>query len=449
MKDCWDLLNISPGSDKETIKKAYARLSKFYHPEEHPKEFMMLQKAYKEALRLAPEKQKPLEAEVYEDKTKQLVQINQPVKSGSAELSGKVFEPIDIRETEQSKKQTGKAFEPVDAEDSQGEEKELFREQNAPEYRFEEDPFYLERRKEMATRVRQAVFGRNSIDSLEELLEDLYFRAMLQDKVFHKEADTVLSSYVFRCRTKRVKRIFLQAKRLGLYSFTLSIQRCLKIRRSIPAVIFMVLWFLLMIFTFLARDPEAHNQKEYERMQEESAKRRQMEALIEENKAKAPAGGGQSTEWMQMLAAGELILDGEEGNQTLKGGYVEENGAVNKDAGTIYAEGIREIRYTFTEVLLLKVDDGWKIFDSRNKQIYDTDYMDILVVQIEDSAEQEADNSVVRKLAVTRDNEQWYLADLLGNIETEISGVPQGDGNAANAYDNLVRITEGAAMFSD
>ena len=51
MKDCWDLLNIPPDSDKETVKKAYARLAKFYHPEEHPREFVMLQKAFKEALR--------------------------------------------------------------------------------------------------------------------------------------------------------------------------------------------------------------------------------------------------------------------------------------------------------------------------------------------------------------------------------------------------------------
>ena len=49
----WKILNIEPTSDKDRIRQAYAKEVKCWHPEEHPKEFRMLQEAYREALRLA------------------------------------------------------------------------------------------------------------------------------------------------------------------------------------------------------------------------------------------------------------------------------------------------------------------------------------------------------------------------------------------------------------
>ena len=446
MKDCWDLLNIPPDSDKETVKKAYARLAKFYHPEEHPREFVMLQKAFKEALKCAPEKRPAPDEKTQED------QPEQPKK---------IFEAVNIREAEQP----GKVFEPIDKE---GAGRSLFKEESVPEYtqraprntgslpgagglRPSKYHFHLEKREEMLSRMRHAVTGKDSISRLEELLDDLYFRAMLQDREFHREADTVLSAYIFTCRTKRVKGVLLQAKRLGLYSFTLSILRCLKIRRAIPTVIVLVLWILVMAGVFLSRDPQAYNQKEYKRMQEESAMQEQIREIAKENQKEAPVGSMESAQWMQMFMTGELHLEGEEGDQTLKSGYPAETGESGKDVGTVYAEGIREVRYTFTEVILLKLDDGWKIFDSRDRQMYDTDYMDILVVQVKDSAmkEQGTNDAVIRKLAVTRDNERWYLSDLLGKIETEISGEPQSADNAANAYDNIIKIEDGIAAFSE
>lgn len=50
MKNIWEWLEISPTTDKAEIKKAYAKQSKKYHPEEHPEEFMQLRNAYKLAL---------------------------------------------------------------------------------------------------------------------------------------------------------------------------------------------------------------------------------------------------------------------------------------------------------------------------------------------------------------------------------------------------------------
>lgn len=49
----WEILDISPTTDRKTIKKAYAAQSKIFHPEEKPEEFERLYQAYQEALAYA------------------------------------------------------------------------------------------------------------------------------------------------------------------------------------------------------------------------------------------------------------------------------------------------------------------------------------------------------------------------------------------------------------
>ena len=50
---CWDILEINPTKDKQEIKRAYAKKTIIYHPEENPEEFKTLQNAYKSALAYA------------------------------------------------------------------------------------------------------------------------------------------------------------------------------------------------------------------------------------------------------------------------------------------------------------------------------------------------------------------------------------------------------------
>lgn len=46
----WEILGIEPTSDKKTIKRAYAKLLKQYHPEENPEKFKQIQAAYQQCL---------------------------------------------------------------------------------------------------------------------------------------------------------------------------------------------------------------------------------------------------------------------------------------------------------------------------------------------------------------------------------------------------------------
>ena len=46
----WSILGIQPTYNLKDIKRAYAKQSKVYHPEDDPENFQRLQKAYQEAL---------------------------------------------------------------------------------------------------------------------------------------------------------------------------------------------------------------------------------------------------------------------------------------------------------------------------------------------------------------------------------------------------------------
>lgn len=49
----WQILEIEQTADEQSIKTAYAKMVKKYHPEEFPEEFKQLQKSYKQALHYA------------------------------------------------------------------------------------------------------------------------------------------------------------------------------------------------------------------------------------------------------------------------------------------------------------------------------------------------------------------------------------------------------------
>lgn len=63
----WEILQIESTTDEKAIKKAYAKLSRKYHPQEHPEEFKNLKAAYKEAINYA-KRHKSLEEKAIEEK---------------------------------------------------------------------------------------------------------------------------------------------------------------------------------------------------------------------------------------------------------------------------------------------------------------------------------------------------------------------------------------------
>lgn len=78
--NAWEILGIEPTSDKKTIKRAYAKLLKQYHPEENPEKFKQIQAAYQHCLHSDQE----IESVLYE----QNIESKQDIKT----------QPISIKE---------------------------------------------------------------------------------------------------------------------------------------------------------------------------------------------------------------------------------------------------------------------------------------------------------------------------------------------------------------
>lgn len=76
----WEILQIESTTDEKAIKKAYAKLSREYHPQEHPEEFKNLKAAYKEAINYA-KRHKSLEEKVIEEKAIEENSGNQEAES--------------------------------------------------------------------------------------------------------------------------------------------------------------------------------------------------------------------------------------------------------------------------------------------------------------------------------------------------------------------------------
>lgn len=78
--NAWEILGIEPTSDKKTIKRAYAKLLKQYHPEENPEKFKQIQAVYQHCLHSDQE----IESVTYE----QNIENKQDIKT----------QPISIKE---------------------------------------------------------------------------------------------------------------------------------------------------------------------------------------------------------------------------------------------------------------------------------------------------------------------------------------------------------------
>ncbi len=72
----WEILQIESTTDEKAIKKAYAKLSREYHPQEHPEEFKNLKAAYKEAINYA-KRHKSLEEKAIDQKAIEEKAINE------------------------------------------------------------------------------------------------------------------------------------------------------------------------------------------------------------------------------------------------------------------------------------------------------------------------------------------------------------------------------------
>lgn len=99
----WSILGIPPTKNLKDIKRAYAKQSKVYHPEDDPENFQRLQKAYQEALAWQ-------KSHSGNEETSAVI--------GSKQADGSVFGMVSASQLEASFKQTADSSESVQEQES-------------------------------------------------------------------------------------------------------------------------------------------------------------------------------------------------------------------------------------------------------------------------------------------------------------------------------------------
>lgn len=112
----YEILGLQPGASRESIKKAYAELSKKYHPEDYPREFQQLNEAYRILTRGRRESR-------YSENT---VYTNPPEKEPDHQETQKKYDFERVREEEQEQaEQKAYDFEGVLENEAEREQEKL------------------------------------------------------------------------------------------------------------------------------------------------------------------------------------------------------------------------------------------------------------------------------------------------------------------------------------
>lgn len=105
-KNIYEILNIDRDADVKTIKKAYAKLVKQYHPEDNPEEWKRIHDAYEQAMQLASGKKQKVDmpSESPEQELTSLVNFSEQGETPSTpiETSEPKAQPRSLSEEQQN-----------------------------------------------------------------------------------------------------------------------------------------------------------------------------------------------------------------------------------------------------------------------------------------------------------------------------------------------------------
>ena len=143
----WQILGIEPTNDIETIKSAYARKSRLYHPETNPEEFQQLHMAYKSIMSRVSERQN----------RKTMPEYNNPQKYGRIIIEPSSKNPVpevSLEDIPELNKKTNKSLDnSADSDDS-----------------FFTDLEFLEQIDKATINHQNAVYEKYGLDTLNDLL---------------------------------------------------------------------------------------------------------------------------------------------------------------------------------------------------------------------------------------------------------------------------------------
>lgn len=391
--DIWDILEISPTRDKKEIKKAYAKLTKIYHPEDAPEQFQTIQHAYKMALQYASEqtdsslnqetntalssnklKIQQVDTPIYtEDKQKKQMNVNMD----------KLYQMNDTLHVHQNK--------------------ELFNE----EFNINENDnnHSIEHKKQILQILDHTLPKRIDEEMLKNVFSDIYIKTYKNDPYFKDELEKIIKKRSYKSDPAFSERFARIAEKEGFKSLgrhiELSIRKDMKNMRydkKALAIIIPCICTIILLFTVEFLTPENPNDKAYEKLQNDMN-------LINDIHVK----NDYLSNMLFMNKCNVVVKD--------------KKYAILEPDKSILIDNLDEFYFTQTPVFFVRSNDKFYQINTKKRVVYPTDYVNVTDVYVT------IDHKPMdyEYLAYTKDGTNWILQDPLTNELREVEGEPDFD----------------------
>lgn len=384
--DIWEILKIAPTNDKKEIKRAYAKQSAIYHPEDNPEEFKQIQAAYQQAMaqtrtNVSSYQGGDIDKELSKNKPVEIIvdqyqeELVKKRDDNSIIIDDVIIEPV--------KKHRNDLDIEIEAADNQ-----FLNEQDYYQY--------------LLTRIDNQLKQDCSIKTVAAIFDDEKIIDALSDLEFKKKIEKIILKYSKLYSEETIHYLFIQAKEYQLKRITGQLPWT-KQKKALLRFHFIIFMGVIVMAVMFVNDKVKQDKKD-------KIPNINIQDIVDNN---TDIIGDMKNKLFDMLYINNkaflngLVIESKDGGYK----FYDENG------NQLLDQIIRDVQFTLSNMLVVKIGDSYYLYDSQTRSLNDTAFLKIHVIDVS----YQGDETVYKKLLTNLDGNSWKICDLNGNEEIVIA----------------------------
>lgn len=402
--DIWEILKIAPTNDKKEIKRAYAKQSAIYHPEDNPEEFKQIQAAYQQAMAQTRNKISSYQGV---DIDKELSK-NKPVEIIVDQYQEIIDENINIEiedigqyQEELVKKRDDNSIiiDDVIIEPVKRHRNDLDIEIEAADNQFLNEQDYYQY---VLTRIDNQLKQDCSIKTVAAIFDDEKIINALSDLEFKKKIEKIILKYSKLYSEETIHYLFIQAKEYQLKRITGQLPWT-KQKKALLRFHFIIFMGVIVMAVMFVNDKVKQDKKD-------KIPKINIQDIVDNN---TDIIGDMKNKMFDMSYSNNkaflngLVIESKDGGYK----FYDENG------NQLLDQMIRDVQFTLSNMLVVKIGDSYYLYDCQTRSLNDTAFLKIHVINVS----YQGDETVYKKLLTNLDGNSWKICDTSGNEEIVIA----------------------------
>lgn len=384
--DIWEILKIAPTNDKKEIKRAYAKQSAIYHPEDNPEEFKQIQAAYQQAMaqtrtNVSSYQGGDIDKELSKNKPVEIIvdqyqeELVKKRDDNSIIIDDVIIKPV--------KKHRNDLDIEIEAADNQ-----FLNEQDYYQY--------------LLTRIDNQLKQDCSIKTVAAIFDDEKIINALSDLEFKKKIEKIILKYSKLYSEETIHYLFIQAKEYQLKRITGQLPWT-KQKKALLRFHFIIFMGVIVMAVMFVNDKVKQDKKD-------KIPNINIQDIVDNN---TDIIGDMKNKLFDMLYINNkaflngLVIESKDGGYK----FYDENG------NQLLDQIIRDVQFTLSNMLVVKIGDSYYLYDSQTRSLNDTAFLKIHVIDVS----YQGDETVYKKLLTNLDGNSWKICDLNGNEEIVIA----------------------------